>query len=86
MPRGCSRLINISKRCGWVRHLPGGWPDRGSCCTGGKWTQRCAAPAYAPIPDLTCEREAWRGTSVMVDLRGRGERGELALKLEKNDD
>ena len=29
------------------------------------------------------EREAWRGKSVMVALRGRGERGELALKLEK---
>ena len=29
------------------------------------------------------EREAWREKSVMVALRGRGERGELALKLEK---
>ena len=29
------------------------------------------------------EREAWREKCVMVALRGRGERGELALKLEK---
>ena len=29
------------------------------------------------------EREAWREKSVIVALRGRGERGELALKLEK---
>ena len=29
------------------------------------------------------EREAWREKSGMVALRGRGERGELALKLEK---
>ena len=29
------------------------------------------------------EREAWREKSVMVALRVRGERGELALKLEK---
>ena len=29
------------------------------------------------------EREAWREKSVMVALRGRGARGELALKLEK---
>ena len=29
------------------------------------------------------EREAWKEKSVMVTLRGRGERGELALKLEK---
>ena len=29
------------------------------------------------------EREAWREKSVMVALRARGERGELALKLEK---
>ena len=32
------------------------------------------------------EREAWRGRSVMVALRGWGESGELALKLEKKDD
>jgi len=29
------------------------------------------------------EREAWREKCVMVALRGRGERAELALKLEK---
>ena len=29
------------------------------------------------------EREAWREKSVMVALRVRGERSELALKLEK---
>ena len=28
------------------------------------------------------EREAWREMCVMVVLRGKGERGELALKLE----
>ena len=53
VPRGCSRLISISRRWGWARHLPGGWPDGGSWSTGGKWTQRCAALAHAPIPDLT---------------------------------
>ena len=29
------------------------------------------------------ERETWRGKSVMVAFRGRGERGGLALMLEK---
>ena len=29
------------------------------------------------------EWEAWREKSVMVALRGRGEMGELALKMEK---
>ena len=38
VPRGCSRLIGISRRWGWARHLPGGWPDRGSWSTCGKWT------------------------------------------------
>ena len=52
VPRGCGRLISIS-RWGWTRHLPGGWPDRGLWRTGGKWTQRHAALAHAPIPDLT---------------------------------
>ena len=32
VPRGCSRLISISRRLGWARHLPGGWPD------GGPWS------------------------------------------------
>ena len=40
---GCSRLISTSRRWGWARHLPGGWPDGGPWSTGGKWTQRCAA-------------------------------------------
>ena len=31
------------------------------------------------------EREAWREKSVIVALRGRSERGELALKLEKKE-
>ena len=53
VPRGCSRLISISRRWGWARHLPEGWPDRGPWSTGGKWTQRCAALVHAPIPDLT---------------------------------
>ena len=37
VPRGCSRLIGISRRWGWARHLPGGWPDGGPWSTGGKW-------------------------------------------------
>ena len=31
------------------------------------------------------EKEAWREKSVIVALRGRSERGELALKLEKKE-
>jgi len=31
------------------------------------------------------EREAWREKSVLGALRGRSERGELALKLEKKE-
>ena len=42
-PRGCSRLIGISRR--W------GWPDGGPWSTGGKWMQLRTAPAHAPIPD-----------------------------------
>ena len=53
MPCGCSGLISISRRWGWARHLPGGWPDGGLWSAGGKWTQRRAALAHAPIPDLT---------------------------------
>ena len=53
VPRGCSRLIGISRWI-WVRHLPGGWPDGGPWSTGVKWTQRRAALAHVPIPDLTC--------------------------------
>ena len=57
VPHGCSRLIGISRRWGWTRHLPGGWPDGGPWSTGGKWTQRRAALAHAPIPDLTFSAE-----------------------------
>ena len=53
VPRGCSRLLGISRRWGWARHLPGGWPDGGHCSTGGIWTQRRTALAHDPIPDLT---------------------------------
>ena len=38
-PHGCSRLIGISRRRGWARHLPGGRPDGGPWSTGGKWMQ-----------------------------------------------
>ena len=27
VPRGCTRLISISRRWGWTRHLPEGWSD-----------------------------------------------------------
>ena len=37
---------------GWARHLPEGWPDGGPWSTDGKWMQRRAAPAHAPIPKL----------------------------------
>ena len=53
MPFGCSRLIGLSRRWGWARHLPGGWPDRGPWSSDGKWTQRRTAPAHAPITFLT---------------------------------
>ena len=53
MHRGCSRLIGISGRWGWARHLPVGWPDWGPWSTGKKWTKRCPTPAHAPTPDLT---------------------------------
>ena len=52
VPRGCSRLTGISRRWGWAWHLPGGRPDGGPWSTGGKWTQRRAVLAHAPIPDL----------------------------------
>jgi len=55
VPRGCSRLIGISRRLGWARHLPGRCPGRGPWNTDGKWMQRRAALAHAPIPDLICE-------------------------------
>ena len=34
--------------------LSGRWPDRGRRSTFGRWTRRRAAPACAPISDLTC--------------------------------
>ena len=37
---------------GWTRHIPGGWPDGSPWSAGGKWMQRRAALAHAPIPDL----------------------------------
>jgi len=36
-----------------------GWPDGGRCSTGGKWTQRRAATAHAPIPDLNRLLNGW---------------------------
>ena len=38
--------------------LPGRWPDGGRRSTVARWTRRRAAPAYAPIPDLTKFPEA----------------------------
>jgi len=32
-------LIDISRRWGWARYLPGGWPDGGFWSSGGKWKQ-----------------------------------------------
>ena len=49
---GCSRLISISRRWGWARHLPGGGQKEAPGSR--KWMQRRAALAHAPIPDLTC--------------------------------
>ena len=51
--RGCSRLIGISRRWGWDRHLPAGSPVGGPWSTSGKWMQWSTALANAPIPDLT---------------------------------
>ena len=65
VPRGCSRLIGISRRWGWARQLPGGWPDGDPWSTNGKWTQRRAALAHAPIPDLTL----WFCTWIMMVVR-----------------
>ena len=48
IPHGCSSLIGISRRWGWARHLPGGWPDGGSWSTGRKWTQWRSVLAHAP--------------------------------------
>ena len=48
------QVDQLLKEIGWARHLPVGWPDGGPWSTGRKWTQRRAALAHAPIPDLTC--------------------------------
>ena len=53
VPRGCRWLISTSRGWEWARQLPMGWPDGGTWSTGRKWMQRSAAPAHAPIPDLT---------------------------------
>ena len=43
-----------------------GWPDGGPWSTGGKWTQRRAAPAHTPIPDLTWSAEEdFKGINVI---------------------
>ena len=70
VPRGCSRLISISRRWGWARYLPGGWPDGGSWSSGGKWTQRRAAQAHGPKPDLIlCPRCAFAQTRSPCQIR-----------------
>ena len=71
-PRGCSRLIGISRRWGWAWNLPGGWLDGGPWITGGKWMQRRAAPVHTPISDLTCD-QVWRnmqinGTAMLLSV------------------
>ena len=38
-----AKIIGISRRWGWARHLPGEWPDGGPWGTDGKWTQRRTA-------------------------------------------
>ena len=48
VPRGCSRLISISRRWGWARHLPGGWPDGGPCSSSQKWTQHALLRRMLP--------------------------------------
>ena len=44
-------IDKTASRRAW--HLPGRWPDGGRRSTVARWTRRCAAPAYAAIPDLT---------------------------------
>jgi len=53
LPCGYRRIIGISRRWGWARHLHEGWPDWGPWNTSGKWTQLRAALVLVPIPDLT---------------------------------
>ena len=45
--------------------LPERWPDGGRGSTVARWTRRRAAPAYAPIPDLTYARF---GTDVRTSI------------------
>ena len=49
--------IDISRRWGWARHLPGGWSNGGPWSTGGKWTQRCTASTHAPRPDHDSKKD-----------------------------
>ena len=58
----------ILKEMGMGQNLPGGWPDGGSWSTGGKWTQRRAAPAHAPIPDLTGTCVAYLSNNMVQEL------------------
>jgi len=68
VPHGCSRLISISRRWGWARHLPGGWPDGSPSSTDGEWTQRCAALPHSPIPDLYCCSDHFRNLSQLKNF------------------
>ena len=52
-PKWKEQVIGISRRWGWARHLPGGWPDRGHWSTSGKWKQRRTAPIFDMLPYLT---------------------------------
>ena len=41
VPPGCRRLISISRKWGWARHLPGGWRDGGPWSPGKRvWNNR----------------------------------------------
>ena len=59
---------------GQVRHLPEGWPDGGLWSTDGKWTQRRAALAHAPIPDLTLFETIYMNVYIRERERERDER------------
>ena len=50
---GCVRWNPVWRIWAWrAWRLPGRWPDRGRRSTVARWTQRRAAPAYTPIPDI----------------------------------
>ena len=52
--RGCVRWSPIWRMRAWrAWRPPGRWPDGGRGSTVARWMRRRAAPAYAPIPDLT---------------------------------